>query len=406
MQHFIYEARDKNGITRKGIVEADNEDSVAILLRANGLTLVSLRPKIEVEDMIMGFFRSILYRISNKEKSQFARQLAVMIGAGLPLMQSLRLLQSQTRNKGMFIVIGSIIKDIEGGKSFGTAVGSHPQVFPSVFIAMIKSGEASGRLESVLAELADQQEKDLALAGKFKSAMVYPIFIFSAIAILGVVMMTYVIPKLVPLFEEAHVDLPILTKILIGLSNFMINYWFLVIAGIVVLAVGIKMLLGLPIGKEIYNRIMLIIPVFGSINQKVIMSRFARTLSLLITGGVPILEALNMVSESTGNVIYEKTIKGFSADVERGVPLSVPMRAKPRLFPALAADMVNVGEQTGQLDATLLSVANTYEREADESIKSISSLIEPLIMLLMGIAVAFIVFAVLMPVFQITQSTF
>ena len=406
MQHFIYEARDKNGVTRRGLVEADNEDSVAILLRANGLTLVSLRPKIEVEEMLAGFFRGLIYRITNKDKTLFARQLATMIGAGLPLMQSLRLLQTQTKNKGMAAVLGRIVKDIEGGKSFGIAVGNHPNVFSSVFISMVKSGEASGRLDSVLSEIADQQEKDLELSGKFRSAMVYPLFIASAMGGVGVLMIVFVIPKLVPLFQEAQIKLPILTRILIFISGFMINYWFLVIAFIIILAVAIKMLLSLPIGRSVFDRLMLSLPVFGGINQKVIISRFARTFSLLISGGVPILEALNMVSEATGNVVYEKVIKGFSAYVEKGIPLSKPMKTKPNLFPALAADMVSVGEQTGQLDSTLLSIGKTYEREADVAIRSISSLIEPLIMMILGIGVAFIVFAVLMPVFQITQSAF
>jgi len=403
MEKFIYEARDQTGKIRTGIVEAENEEAVSLLLKANRLTLISLRPKIEPSKLIISYLINFVYRVTAKDKAMFARQLATMISAGLPLMQSLRLLAAQNEKRGIGKIIIRVIKAIEGGKSFAMAVAAHPTVFNSIFVSMVKSGEASGKLDAVLTELADQMEKDLALSGRVKSAMVYPAFIFLAILGVGTFMLIFVIPQLKPLFEEAKIELPLLTRILIGLSDFLVRWWFLVAGLLVIAAIVFKFLVSLSTGKKYWHLFMIYMPVFGRINKGIIVSRFSRTLSLLLIGGVPILEAISMSGEATGNLIYEWQIKGFLGEVEKGIPLSVPI-SKSKYFPKMVSDMVSVGEQTGQLDSLLVSLAKSYETETENLIRGISALIEPVIMIFLGIAVAFIVFAILVPVFKITQS--
>jgi len=398
---FIYEATDKTGRLRRGIVEAASEDAVRILLKANALTPVSIAPYVTFEEKIREFFRSIFAPIKAKDKALFSRQLSTMISAGLPLMEALHTLHEQVPNPSLKQVIAKIIKDIERGKSFSMALAAHPLVFSRIYVSMVKSGEASGKLDRILLELADQQEKDLALTSKIRGAMIYPAFVLSAIIAVGILMMVLVIPKIAPIFKEANVELPIQTKLLISMASFFSKWWFLIILGILGIIVLFKIFISTREGKKLWHRAVLFLPIFGRMTRELAIARFARTQSLLLGAGVPILDSLALSAEVTGNLVYEAELKKMTAQVERGVPLSQPLRESEN-FPPLVANMVRVGEETGRVDQMLSNLAKFYEQNLDRLASNLTTLLEPFITLLLGIGVAFIAFSILVPIFKMT----
>ena len=384
------------------MVEADSIDAVDDILRYNKLTVLAVKPFLATEDRVRNFFSSIFAGIRAKDKAIFSRQLATMINAGLPLMEALRSLVRQTTNKNLVKVIIKIISLIEQGKSFSFAIGQFPYVFSPVFISMIRSGEASGKLDGALNDVADQMEGDYAMRSKIKAAMIYPIFIIGAIGAVGLVAIVYVIPQLEDVFKSSGAQLPVLTRLMVALSHFLVSYWYLTIVIIIVTVLLIRYFMLTTTGKHTIGWIALKFPVFGKINLGIYTAHFAKNLGLLMGGGVPIIKSLSMISESVGNILIEQEIKGSIAEVERGVPLSVPI-SRSHYFPPLVASMIAVGEQTGQLDKILLKLASIYEDETNTAIKGLTALLEPMIMLIIGLGVMFLVLAILMPIFQLSN---
>lgn len=340
------------------------------------------------------FLRSVPLR----DKAFLARQLSTMLDSGLPLAQALSIIGIQTQNDLLREALASIVHDLEHGYPFSQAIAKHPKVFNRVFIAAVKAGEASGKLDVVLGELANQLEKDTEASAKIRGAMIYPVFILCAMAVVVVVMTVKIIPQLKDVFAENNAQLPWTTKTVIWLSDSMINYWWVYIIVILMLFYGARAYLKTVDGRQNWNKLKIKMPVLGQINQGVYISRFARTLGMLIGAGVPIIEALRIVADIMDNDIYRDGILEVVNEVSRGVPMSVPLQ-RNKNFPMIISQMALVGEQTGKMDEVFGKLAKYYEGQTDEAIKGVSSLLEPVVLVVIGVGVAFLIFSIIMPIY-------
>ncbi len=341
-----------------------------------------------------------LNRISVRDRAFLARQLATMLSSGIPLADSLRVLESEVKNPALKSALQAVIADVETGLTFSSAVQKQPQLFNNIYAAMARSGEASGHLEQVLLQLADNIEGESAIVSKIRSAMVYPVFIIVAMVGVAALMMIRVIPQLKSIFTESGVELPFATRFLIGLSDFMVSYWWLMLVLLVGLAALGRYFMKTQTGIVLINELELRLP--GGLSEALYMARFTRSMSMLIESGIPIIEAIGIVSEVMNNVVYKESLTAAKTQVERGIPLSVPL-GENKYFPRIVAQMISVGEQTGKLDELLGKLALYYEEELDTKIRGLSALLEPFIIVILGIAVAFLVIAILMPIYNIAQ---
>lgn len=344
-------------------------------------------------------------RISSKDKAFIARQLSTMLSSGLPISESLRVLRDQSGSAYLKSVFDDTVKLIEEGHSLSNAISHHPKVFNRVFVAVVRSGESSGKLEAVLEQLATQLESDTNFIGKIKGAMLYPVFILLAMIAVVLLMGVKVIPQLKGIFLEAGSDLPLSlplsTKMMISLSDFSVKYWWAVLLALVAAVIGGKFWLNSPAGKIFWDRLQLKIP--GGIIKSIYMARFTRTTGMLIEAGLPIIETIDIVADVMDNEVYSQSLQEISAQVKRGAPMSRPL-ANDQNFPPIVSQVVNVGEQTGELDKILKKLAEFYETDINSKIAGLSSLIEPVVMVVLGIGVAFIVFSILIPIYNISQA--
>lgn len=339
-------------------------------------------------------------RITIRERALLSRQLATMLGSGIPLVEAIKVLLLQTKSEPVREALTAIVHDIESGLSFSAAIERQPKLFNKIYVAVARSGEASGKLEEVLLQLADNIEKENVLVGKIKGAMVYPIFIFTAMIGVAILMMVRVLPQLKSIFEETAITLPITTRVLMAASDFMVQYWWLVIILIFAVLIGIGYYLRTPSGTILLNKLEVRAP--ANLGEDLYMARFTRTMSMLIKAGLPIIQALDITGQVMNNVVYRDSLVQAQSDVGRGLPLSMTL-SQNKFFPKIVTQMVLVGEQTGRLDHLLEKLAVYYEDEMDTKIKGLSTLIEPVIIVILGIGVAFLVIAVLMPIYNITQ---
>jgi len=339
-------------------------------------------------------------RVGVKDKAFLSRQLSTMISSGLPLDRAVAVLSAQTKRKVLKDTLERINKDLESGDKFSTAISRHPKVFDKVYVNMVVSGEAVGKLAEVLTHLADKLEGEQKFNSIIQGAIVYPVFIMVVMIVIVFLMMTKVIPQISEIFKESKVDLPWTTNILIGASNFVMNYWWILLIGSVGLVIFVYMFIKTETGGYFVNKIQLNLP--GGIGKDVYMARFASTLGMLLQAGTPIIDAVKITADVMNNRIYKNSLANVANQLERGIPMSVPLEKDP-YFPLVIPQMIMVGEQTGRLDEILNNLANYYENESDYKIKGITSLFEPALIVLIGIGVGFIVFSILMPIYQIVQ---
>ncbi|MBI4185433.1 type II secretion system F family protein [Candidatus Berkelbacteria bacterium] len=341
-----------------------------------------------------------LNRISGRDKAFLARQLAAMLGSGLPLNKAVEILINQTRNERLLGILTTVQHDLETGLPFSAAIAKHPALFDRVFVNVVVSGEQVGKLADVLAQLADQLENDASFTSRVRGALAYPAFVFLAMIVVAAIMVTYIVPQLREVFEEAGATLPLTTRLLITLSDFLIHFWWVVLillpAGLYLIAAYIRS----AAGERVMGTIQIRLP--GGLGYDIYMARFTRTLGMLVSAGTPIIESITVTGMVLDNVVYNEVLAGAAEQVKRGVPLSVPIQ-KSSLFPAIVGQMIEVGEQTGQLDSILLNLASYYEGEADAKIKQLGSLIEPVVIVIIGIGVAFLVYSILVPIYNIAQ---
>lgn len=348
----------------------------------------------------MNFELPFQNRISTKNKAFLARQISTMIASGLPLNKAIAILADQERNPKIKEILLGVLDNLEAGAPFSTAAAKYPKLFDKVFINIVVSGETVGKLSDVLAQLADQYEKDGEFRSKISGAFAYPAFIIVAMLIVGAVMMVYIIPQLQSIFDEAHATLPLPTRIIIWISTILKNDWLVLVVGLVAGFFLLQAYLRSAAGKRLLDAIQIRLP--GGVGVEIYMTRMAQTLGMLVQAGTPIIEALNVTADVLDNVYYAELLRGAVSQVKRGIPLSVPL-GESKYFPPIVSQMVSVGEQTGQLDKILLNLGDYYQGEVDDKLKNISALIEPVIIVIVGIGVGFLVYSILIPIYNIAQ---
>jgi type IV pilus assembly protein PilC len=399
---FKYEARDpKTGKKITSEVEADSEQSAARLIKKEGYSPITIKPK----SSSSGIFARFKNKIKTKDKVLFSRQLSTLINAGLPLVQSLRNVSGQTQNKALQLIISKIIVDVEAGTSFSSALAKFPDVFNEVFINLVAAGEASGTLDKSLERLADQQEKDAEVVSKIKGAMIYPVIVL--VVMVGVVgfMIVTVMPQVEKIYEDLPgANLPLITKILLFVSKITTKYWWIVLIVLALMAFFTSRWARTLGGKQVIDKVKMKIPLFGPLFMKVYMARFSRTGTTLVASGVPLIQILEIVARAINNVHVEQSIKKAIEKVKGGKSLSESLHGDPN-FLSLVPDMIHIGEESGSLEDMLEKTAVYYEREVDNQIKTISTIIEPVLMVLLGIVAFTIVAAVLLPVYGLVNQT-
>lgn len=400
MKRFIYKARDsKTGEIMKGVIQAENERTAGKLLIEQGMT-----PDRIDEDMSgVGLFQRFRNKVTMKDKIVFTRQFATLIGAGLPLSNSLRTVIEQTESKPMQKVVESILVDVEAGKTLTQACEKYPDVFNKVYIALLRAGEASGSLDVSLKRLAEQQEKDHAMISRIRGALIYPAIILMVIIAVLVFMVLMIVPQVQSLYKDIGKDLPWATMVLVSFANFLVAFWWLVT---ILLGIAIYFLLQFrktTTGIEWSAMIRLNVPIFKTMFWRLYNARFARTASNLMSAGVSIQDTLQISAEAMNNVVLEKEIKDVSEKVKQGKTLSSSLKNLSYILP-LVPQMASIGEESGKIDEMLAKAAQVYEDELEEQIRTISTMIEPVLMVVMAIMVGFIIVAVLFPIYSIVND--
>lgn len=400
MKKFNYEAKDSstNKIV-KATVQADSESSAAKLLIAQGFAPLDIREVNEEES----FFKRITGRITTKDKIVFTRQLATLIGAGLPLSQSLRTVAEQTENKRLQGVVEDIIASVEGGKSLSDSFAKHPNVFDNVFLALIAAGEVSGTLDESLRRIAAQQEKDAATMSKIRGALTYPVIVLVVIFGVMAFMLFTVVPQVEKLYADLKKELPFLTQAMVTVADFFAQFWWIVI---ILLGAGIYFFLQYlksENGIKFKDTFKLNVPLFGKMFRKLYMARFARTGQTLLSTGVAMLDMLRITSDSVNNTIVGKSIDRAAEKVKGGKALSAALQPEDYILP-LVPQMIKIGEQSGQIDEMMGKTAKVYEDELDEEIKAISTAIEPILMVILAVVAGGMVGAILLPIYSLVNG--
>lgn len=399
MIKFKYKARDKTGNILKGEVEATSESVAARLVRDRGYILISLSSS----NALFRVFDSIKSHIPKSEVVAFTRQLATMVNAGLPVAESLSILRLQSQS-AMKTIIAQILADVEGGESLHKAIAKHPKVFSPTYVALIRAGESGGVLDKVLNRLSDNLEKQQEFRGKVKGAMIYPAIIVVGMVGVSLLMIVFIIPRLTDLYTQFDAELPITTKALIFVSDILINFWYLVVIAVAAVYWGLKGWSKTKAGKRKIAEIIFKIPILGELNRQVILTEITRTLALMVGAGVPILEGLNVTADVVDNVIIKDALLDAAKQIEKGFPISYAFAQHPDAFPYILAQMVSVGEETGKMEEVLTKVAHVFEVDSEQKVKALTSAIEPLIMIFLGIGVAFLVVSVIMPIYNLTTA--
>lgn len=397
MQRFRFKARSENGELRKGIVEAQSQQSAAQVLRDQKMIIVELHE--------LGTGQSI-FSMNKKVKFEdvvnFTRQLSTMIGAGLPLTDALSILQVQV-SPSLQSQVADVLRSIEGGSTFADALTHHTDTFSRVYISLVRAGEAAGVLDTILIRLADTLEKQREFREKTKGAMIYPIIVVIGMLLVTSVMMIFVLPKLTVMYKDFNIKLPFITQVLIDTSTFMSKFWYIMLAGIFGGIYAVKKWKSTKMGSYQYDVVMLKLPIFGKIKSMVLMAEFSRTLALLASAGVSLVESLGIVKEVADSEVMRRALAEVAKDVEKGNPLATSL-AKHPVFPMIVSQMTSVGEQTGKLDEILNRVAGYFENESEHAIKNLSTAMEPIIMVVLGVGVGFLIVAIIVPIYNLTSA--
>ncbi len=396
MPVFAYQGRTSQGSTA-GEIEASDRSAAVSQLRQKQILVTAIKEKAAAKAPAA---RKLAGKVKDRDMAIFTRQFSTMIDAGLPLVQCLHILAEQSESATLRTVSGGVARDVEGGASLAEALRKHPKTFNDLFTNMVEVGESGGILDVVLQRLSAYIEKAAALKAKVKSAMMYPIAIVSVAFIVVIFMLTFIIPTFATMFTQMGAELPLPTKIVVGLSNF-VRRWILVI--IIAVAGGIyalKRYHATEAGKSVIDALMLKVPVLGMLLRKVAVARFTRTLGTLISSGVPILEGLRITARSSGNKVVEKAVLATRQSVAEGKTIVEPLKASG-VFPPMVTQMINVGEQTGALDAMLGKIADFYDEEVDTAVGGLMALLEPMMIVFLGVVIGGLVVAMYLPIFKL-----
>lgn len=392
---YVYTAKQMDtGQPVQAEVQADSVQAAAKLLVAQKLAPIRIVPKEKPSKL----FGSLTNRIHAKDTILFTRQLATLITAGLPLAQSLRTVREQVNNPALLNVVNQLSSDVEGGSSLAKAFSKHPKVFNDIYVNLIAAGEASGSLDKSLVRIADQLEKDHALISKIRGALVYPLIVLFVIGAVLLFMLTTVLPQIEQLYNDLGKDLPLVTRLLLAMAAFVRGFWWLLLVLIVGGGFALYRYAETPPGRRMADRLKLRVPLIGSLFRKLYMARFCRTSSVLLASGLPMLEMLRIVRGSINNVYLAEAVKRAAEKVKGGKPLSTALEAEPS-FLSLVPQMLKIGEQAGTTDEMMSKTAQFYEEELDNATKNLSTTLEPILMITLGLTVGLIVAAILLPVY-------
>ncbi|MEI6288002.1 MAG: type II secretion system F family protein [bacterium] len=401
MSVYSYKAKNKRGQLIEGIVDASSEDAVSNMLHEKELAIINIgkREQANAEEYKFNFLR----RVKNKELVVFFRQMAVMINANLPIVKILRILVRQTSDKNLKSIIAHVADEVDGGAKLSEAMGEFHDTFSDFYVNMIRSGETSGRLSEVMDYLASQQESDYELQSKVRGAMIYPIFILAGLALVGGIVMVFVIPQITSVLKESGVVLPWSTQALIWTAEFLKNFWWAIILSLALLSVIINFYVHTPSGRYAFDVFKLKIPIFGKIFKNIYIVRLMRSFSTLLKGGVPVSRALEVVRDVVGSRVYEDILTRTIANVDEGNPIAESL-SDSKHIPVLVSQMISVGEESGKLEEVVEKITDFYDREIDNSVRNLSVLIEPIVMIFLGLAVGFFVAAVILPMWQLSAA--
>ncbi len=399
MALFAYTAKNNHGEHVKGKVEAQTKAQAVAALRGRELLVINVHP---VSEESFAAIKSIMFGIKADDVVNLTRQMSTMITAGLPLTQALSILEQQGK-PALLKVIGQVKADIEGGSTFAASLAKHPTVFSRVYIQLVRAGETGGVLDEVLLRLADNMEKDKEFRAKTKGALIYPVIVLIAMVVVAMVMMIFVIPKLTEMYKDFGADLPLATQILIDISSFTANFWWVLVAAAVGAGMFVRSWGKTRPGQLAIDSMLLKMPVFGTLRQKAVLTELSRTLALLLSAGISLLQALEIVSEAANNILYRDALGTIAKQVEKGISLAQAVSAHP-IFPPLLYQMISVGEETGKLDDVLLKLSTYYQSESEHAIKNLTTALEPIIMIVLGVGVGLMVVAIIMPIYNLTSQ--
>lgn len=396
--HYWYKAL-KNNKVMTATIDSRNEGDVVLFLKKNGYLPIEIKKA----DSLLPRLEVLFNKVTFTDVVDFTRQLAIMLNAGLTLVDCFNILEKQMKKPGMLSLIQDINKQVMAGNTFSSALQRYPSYFSNLYISLVKSGEASGKLSDILLKLAENLEKQREFQSKIKSALAYPVIVIIGMVAVMFVMVTFVIPKLLGLYEDFNVELPITTKILIAVSNFSATFWPLILIGAVIAGVLIKKYTSTKQGRLFIDTFILKLPLFGPLIQISSLVDATRTLAILIGAGVSILDGLSIIIETTGNIVFRNSFKNIYKQVEKGFSLGTAL-ADENIYPPILVQMTTVGEQTGKLDDTLLRISHYFEMESEMTVKTLTTLIEPLILVILGVGVGFLVISVITPIYNLTSS--
>jgi type IV pilus assembly protein PilC len=400
MGTFNFRALDPAGVSSRGEIEAENKQAVASQLRQKGLIVLDIEEKKGTGDVgdILGRFK----RVKSNQLTVATRQLATMISSGMSLLRALYVIEAQTESDKLREAFTAVRKDVEAGISFSDALAKHPDIFNDLYRAMVEAGETGGILEGTLIRVSEQLEKDDSLRRQVKAAMMYPMLIGGFALLVLVALVAFLVPVFEKVFKDFGGDLPTITKFTVGMSDLMTQRWYLLIVGVAGAVFAFMKWKKSHRGREQWDRFKLRVPFkIGGIVQKVALARFSRTYSAMIAAGVPMLQAIDITGRTAGNRVVEKAMHAVRDSVKAGGSIAAPMRAEPNAFPLMVTQMVAVGEETGALEQMLTKVADFYEDEVAAALKALTSILEPVMIVVVGGIVGFIVIAMYMPMFQV-----
>ncbi len=396
MPIFSYKALDYSGKKTTGLISAFNKRAAEENLRERGFRTIYVKDKTGsplVKILIL------INPIKTKDLVIFSRQFSVMVSANLTIVQALKISAEQSENLVLKMIISEIAKEVDSGSSLSSAFLKRPKVFSSFFANVVRSGETSGKLNEVFSYLADEMEKDYDMTSKIKGAMIYPIFVFVGLVIVGAIMMIMVVPKLIEIFKETGTALPLATRIVMGISDFLVGYWWMLLILAALAIIGYRIFVNTKKGRRIVDFFKLKIPVFGKLFRLIYIVRFTRSMHTLLAGGVTVARSLEIVSQVVGNSVYRELIEKSKEDVEEGESFSRAFLRSSEV-PKMIPQMIVVGEKTGKLDVVLKKVTDFYNREITNILNNLVSLLEPFIMVIMGVAVGVMVIAIIMPMYN------
>jgi type II secretory pathway component PulF len=400
MKRFKFKAKNDKGQLITGEVEASTDSIAAKLVREKGLIIINILPK---KEFSLGFLDKYKNRVTAGGVVNFTRQLSTMVNAGLPITESLLILRSQSEG-AMQGVVSQILVDVEEGESLSKAMSKFPRVFNKTYIALIKSGELGGVIDKVLTKLSDNLEKQAEFKGRVKGALIYPVIIVIGMVAVATIMLIFVVPKLTSLYDQFDADLPITTRLLITVSDTLNRFWYIVFGGAAALIYGFKAYRNTTKGKRIVDSFILKMPLMGDLQRQVLLADITRTLGLMVSSGVSILEALNIASEVVSNNVISEALTDSAKMVEKGFPISYSLSRHPEAFPYILSQMVSVGEETGQMDEVLNRVSHVFEVESDQKLKAVTAAVEPMILIVLGVGVAFLVISIILPIYNLTTQ--